>query len=103
MVIEDDVEIGANSTVDRAALEATIIGRGTKIDNLVMVAHNCRVGAHCLLIAQVGMSGSIELGPYVTIAGQAGLKENALVSLPGEEESEDEADEITQTAQRIAG
>lgn len=73
VVIEDDVEIGANSTVDRGALDATVIGRGTKIDNLVMVAHNCRVGPHCLLVGQMGLSGSVEVGPYVTIAGQAGV------------------------------
>jgi UDP-3-O-[3-hydroxymyristoyl] glucosamine N-acyltransferase len=73
VVIEDDVEIGANTTVDRAALDATVIGRGTKIDNLVMVGHNCRTGIHCLLVAQVGLSGSNELGNYVTVAGQAGL------------------------------
>lgn len=73
VLIEDDVEIGACTTIDRGALDATIIGRGTKIDNLVMVGHNCRVGRHCLLVAQVGLSGSIEVGDYVTIAGQAGL------------------------------
>ena len=73
VVIEDDVEIGANTTIDRAALESTIIGRGTKVDNLVMIAHNCRTGAHCLLIAQVGIAGTVDLGDYVTIAGQAGL------------------------------
>ena len=72
-VIEDDVEIGANSTVDRGALGDTRIGRGTKVDNLVMVAHNVVVGRHCLLIAQCGTSGSSELGDYVTVAGQAGL------------------------------
>ena len=73
VIIEDFVEIGANSTIDRGALEPTVIGRGTKIDNLVMVAHNCRVGAHSLLIAQSGLSGSVETGPYVTVAGQSGV------------------------------
>lgn len=73
VIIEDDVEIGANSTVDRAALDATVIGQGTKIDNLVMVAHNCLIGPHSLLVAQVGLSGSVSLGPYVTVAGQAGV------------------------------
>ena len=73
VVIEDDVEIGANTTVDRATLDATVIGKGTKIDNLVMVAHNCNVGRHCLIIAQAGVSGSTTLGNYVTIAGQAGM------------------------------
>ena len=74
VIIEDDVEIGANSTVDRAALGATVIGKGTKIDNLVMVAHNCKVGPHCLLVGQAGMAGSVELAPYVTIAAQVGIK-----------------------------
>jgi UDP-3-O-[3-hydroxymyristoyl] glucosamine N-acyltransferase len=73
VIIGDDVEIGANSCVDRGALGATIIGRGTKIDNLVQVAHNVQTGEHCLLISQVGISGSTRLGNYVVIAGQAGL------------------------------
>ena len=73
VVIEDDVEIGANTTIDRATLDATVIGRGTKIDNLVMVAHNCTVGRHTILVSQAGISGSTSIGNYVTIAGQAGL------------------------------
>jgi len=73
VVIGDDVEIGANSCVDRGALGATVIGRGTKIDNLVQVAHNVQTGEHCLLIAQVGISGSTKLGNYVVLAGQAGI------------------------------
>ncbi|HSY20387.1 MAG TPA: UDP-3-O-(3-hydroxymyristoyl)glucosamine N-acyltransferase [Candidatus Acidoferrales bacterium] len=73
VVISDDVEIGANSCVDRGALGATVIGRGTKIDNLVQVAHNVQTGEHCLLISQVGISGSTRLGNYVVVAGQAGL------------------------------
>ena len=73
VVIEDDVEIGANSAIDRAALGETRIGKGTKIDNLVHVAHNVIVGRHCLLVGQSGTSGSTELGDYVTVAGQAGL------------------------------
>jgi UDP-3-O-[3-hydroxymyristoyl] glucosamine N-acyltransferase len=73
VVVEDDVEIGANTTVDRAALEETVIGRGTKIDDLVMIGHNCRVGRHTILVAQAGISGSSVLGDYVTVAGQAGL------------------------------
>jgi UDP-3-O-[3-hydroxymyristoyl] glucosamine N-acyltransferase len=71
--IEDDVEIGANSTVDRAALGETVIGEGTKIDNLVQVGHNVRIGKHCLLVSQVGIAGSTELGDYVVAAGQAGV------------------------------
>jgi UDP-3-O-[3-hydroxymyristoyl] glucosamine N-acyltransferase len=73
VVIEDDVEIGANTTIDRAALETTRVSSGTKIDNLVMIGHNCRLGRHCVIVAQAGVSGSTELGDYVTIAGQAGL------------------------------
>ena len=73
VVIEDDVEIGANTTIDRATLAATVIGQGTKIDNLVMVGHNSSVGRHGILVGQVGISGSTTIGNYVTIAGQAGL------------------------------
>jgi len=73
VVIEDDVEIGANTTIDRAALDVTRIGRGTKIDDQVMVGHNSIVGRHCILVGQSGISGSTVIGDYVTIAGQAGL------------------------------
>jgi UDP-3-O-[3-hydroxymyristoyl] glucosamine N-acyltransferase len=72
VVLEDDVEIGANATVDRAALGATVVGRGTKIDNLVMIGHGCRIGAGCLLAAQVGLAGSTHLGARVMMGGQAG-------------------------------
>lgn len=71
--IEDDVEIGANVTVDRAAMGKTVIKRGTKIDNLVQVAHNVVVGENCLLAAQAGIAGSAELGDHVTLAGQVGV------------------------------
>ena len=73
VVIEDDVEIGANTTIDRAALAATVIGRGTKIDNLVMIAHNCVIGENCTIVSQVGISGSTKLGKRVTLAGQVGV------------------------------
>ena len=73
VVIEDDVEIGANSTVDRAALEETRIGRGTKIDNLVMVAHNVTVGQASVILSQVGISGSSRIGNGVVLAGQVGV------------------------------
>jgi len=72
VVVEDDVEIGANSTVDRGTLGETRIGRGTKIDNLVMVAHGAVIGPHGLLAAQVGVSGSTQIGSHVTMAGQSG-------------------------------
>ena len=73
VIIGDDVEIGANVTIDRGALKPTIIGKGTKIDNLVQVGHNVEIGEHCLLIAQAGVAGSSHLGNYVALAGQAGV------------------------------
>ena len=73
VVIEDHVEIGANSCVDRAAMGITLIKRGTKIDNLVQVAHNCTVGEHSILVAQVGLAGSCTLGHHVVLAGQVGI------------------------------
>src|SRR5262245_54708692 len=72
VVLEDDVEVGANATIDRAALGETRIGRGTKIDNLVQIAHGCRIGPGCLLAAQVGLAGGTVLGPGVMMGGQAG-------------------------------
>jgi UDP-3-O-[3-hydroxymyristoyl] glucosamine N-acyltransferase len=73
VVIGDDVEIGANSTLDRARFSRTTIGNGTKIDNLVQIAHNVVIGRHCLICAQVGIAGSTTLGDYVVLGGQAGL------------------------------
>lgn len=73
VVIEDDVEIGANVTIDRARVNKTLIGKGTKIDNLVHIAHNVIIGKHCIIVAQVGISGSTTVGDNTTIAGQAGL------------------------------
>ncbi|HWQ92952.1 MAG TPA: UDP-3-O-(3-hydroxymyristoyl)glucosamine N-acyltransferase [Clostridia bacterium] len=73
VIIRDDVEIGANTTIDRGALGPTIIGRGTKIDNLVQIAHNVTIGEHCLVVSQVGIAGSTRLGNYVILAGQVGL------------------------------
>jgi UDP-3-O-[3-hydroxymyristoyl] glucosamine N-acyltransferase len=71
--IEDDVEVGANTTIDRAALGKTVIRRGVKIDNLVMVAHNVVIGEDSIIVAQVGISGSTKLGNNVTLGGQVGL------------------------------
>jgi UDP-3-O-[3-hydroxymyristoyl] glucosamine N-acyltransferase len=71
--VGDDVEIGANSTVDRGSLGATVIGNGTKIDNLVHIGHNVRIGARCVIMAQVGIAGTTTLEDDVVIAGQAGL------------------------------
>lgn len=73
VVIEDDVEIGANVTIDRARFDQTVIGRGTKIDNLVQVGHNVVMGEHCLVVAQVGISGSVNIGRGAILAGQAGI------------------------------
>jgi UDP-3-O-[3-hydroxymyristoyl] glucosamine N-acyltransferase len=73
VIIHDDVEIGANVTIDRGALGPTVIGKGTKIDNLVQIAHNVTMGENCLVIAQVGIAGSTKFGNYVTLAGQVGL------------------------------
>jgi len=73
VIIHDDVEIGANAAIDRAALGATVIGAGTKIDNLVHVAHNVVMGRHCLVMGQVGFAGSTHLGDYVIIASQSGI------------------------------
>ncbi|RME40822.1 MAG: UDP-3-O-(3-hydroxymyristoyl)glucosamine N-acyltransferase [Planctomycetota bacterium] len=73
VVIEDDVEIGANATIDRAKCGVTRIGRGAKIDNLVMIAHNCEVGEGSILVAQVGIAGSTKLGRYVMLGGQVGV------------------------------
>ncbi|HMP84256.1 MAG TPA: UDP-3-O-(3-hydroxymyristoyl)glucosamine N-acyltransferase, partial [Verrucomicrobiota bacterium] len=73
VIIGDDVEIGANVTIDRGALGPTVIGKGTKIDNLVQIAHNVQIGEHCLVISQVGIAGSTKLGNYVVLAGQVGL------------------------------
>ena len=76
VVIEDFVEIGANSCIDRAAMDTTLIKAGTKIDNLVQVAHNCTVGNHSILVAQVGLAGSCKLGHHVVLAGQVGLADH---------------------------
>jgi UDP-3-O-[3-hydroxymyristoyl] glucosamine N-acyltransferase len=72
-VIEDDVEIGAGCTIDRARFGRTVIGEGTKIDNLVQIGHNVIIGKHCILCAQVGISGSVVIEDYVVLAGQAGV------------------------------
>jgi UDP-3-O-[3-hydroxymyristoyl] glucosamine N-acyltransferase len=73
VIVEDDVEIGANVTIDRGALGPTLIGRGTKIDNLVQVAHNVVLGENCLVVAQVGIAGSTTIGSNTILAGQVGL------------------------------
>lgn len=76
VVIGNNVEIGANTTIDRGTIENTVIGDNTKIDNLVMIGHNCRVGKGCLIVSQVGIAGSCVIGDRVVIAGQAGLADH---------------------------
>ncbi len=79
LVIEDDVEIGANTTIDRGALDETRIGRGTKIDNLVHVGHNCQIGEDVVIAAQTGLSGSIVIENGVVLGGQVGIGEHARI------------------------
>jgi UDP-3-O-[3-hydroxymyristoyl] glucosamine N-acyltransferase len=76
VVLEDDVEIGANTTIDRGTYGATRIGAGTKIDNLVQIAHNCRIGRHNIICSQVGIAGSSITGDYVVMAGQVGVRDH---------------------------
>ena len=73
VIIQDDCEIGANTTIDRGANRDTVIGEGTKIDNLVQIGHNVTVGRHCVIVSQVGISGSTDIGDFVAIGGQAGI------------------------------
>jgi UDP-3-O-[3-hydroxymyristoyl] glucosamine N-acyltransferase len=79
VTIEDDVELGANVTVDRATLGQTIIKQGTKVDNLVQIAHNVTIGAHSILVSQVGIAGSTRVGHHVMIGGQAGLADHLVI------------------------
>jgi UDP-3-O-[3-hydroxymyristoyl] glucosamine N-acyltransferase len=74
VVLEDDVEIGANTCIDRAQTGSTRIGAGTKVDNLVQIGHNCRIGKHCVIAALTGMAGSTVIGDYVKVAGQVGFR-----------------------------
>lgn len=79
VVIEDHVEIGANTCIDRGALGTTRIKKGTKIDNLVQIGHNCTIGEHCIVVAQVGIAGSCTLGHHVILAGQAGVTDHVTI------------------------
>lgn len=76
VILEDDVEVGACATIDRGMIEATIIGQGTKVDNQVMIAHNCRVGRHNVFASQVGLAGSVTTGDYVQMGGQVGIADH---------------------------
>ena len=79
VIIQDDVEIGANTTVDRGSTRDTVIGEGTKIDNLVQIAHNVSIGRHCLIAGQTGISGSSQVGDFVMMGGQVGLADHVTV------------------------
>jgi len=79
VIIQDDVEIGAGTTVDRGAIRDTVIGEGTKIDNLVQVGHNVRIGRHCIIVAQTGISGSSTLEDFVVLGARVGLNNNVTI------------------------
>jgi len=79
VIIQDRVEIGANSTIDRAALGDTVIGEGCKIDNLVQIGHNTRIGRHCVIAGQAGLSGSVVLGDFVAVGGKAGVADHVTI------------------------
>jgi UDP-3-O-[3-hydroxymyristoyl] glucosamine N-acyltransferase len=79
VIIQDDVEIGANSTVDRGHVLDTVVGEGTKIDNLVQIAHNVEIGRHCVIVSQVGISGSARLGDFVMLGGQVGVNNHVTI------------------------
>lgn len=79
VILQDDVEIGASACVDRGAMDDTIIGEGTKLDNLVQIAHNCKIGRHCMLTGQVGIAGSTTIGDFVTMGGQSGSADHVTI------------------------
>jgi UDP-3-O-[3-hydroxymyristoyl] glucosamine N-acyltransferase len=79
VVIGDDVEIGANTCIDRATLGATVIGDGTKLDNMVHIAHNCRIGRHVAIAAQTGLAGGVTIGDYAVVGGQVGVGDKARI------------------------
>ncbi|HEX3653307.1 MAG TPA: UDP-3-O-(3-hydroxymyristoyl)glucosamine N-acyltransferase [Rhizomicrobium sp.] len=79
VILQDRVEVGACTAIDRGALGDTVIGEGTKIDNLVQIGHNCRIGRHCVIVGQVGMGGSCELGDFVVLGGQAAVADHVKI------------------------
>lgn len=79
VILEDDVDVGAGSCVDRATVGRTVIGEGTKIDNQVQVGHNCSIGKHCILVSQVGLAGSVRVGDYTILAARAGVADNITI------------------------
>src|SRR6185436_15835684 len=79
VILQDQVEVGANSTIDRGALGDTVIGEGTKIDNLVQIGHNTKIGRHCVLAGQAGISGSVVLGDFVIVGGAVGIADHVTI------------------------
>ena len=73
VIIQDGVELGAGTTIDRGGSDDTVIGEGTKIDNLVQIGHNCTIGRHCIIVSLCGIAGSVTLGDYVMLGGQVGV------------------------------
>ncbi len=80
VIIEDDVEIGSNTTIDRAMVDETVVKKGTKIDNLVMIGHNCKIGENTVLVSQVGIAGSSKIGNNVILAGQVGVADHITIT-----------------------
>ena len=79
VIIQDGVEIGANTTIDRGSGRDTVIGEGTKIDNLVQIGHNCTIGRHCILVSQCGISGSVTIGDYAMLGGKVGVADHVTI------------------------
>ena len=79
VIVQDKVEIGSGTTIDRGAIGDTVIGEGTKIDNLVQIGHNTHIGRHCIIVSQVGISGSCEIGDFVVMGGQVGIADHAVI------------------------
>jgi UDP-3-O-[3-hydroxymyristoyl] glucosamine N-acyltransferase len=79
VIVQDHVEIGANTTIDRGGSGDTVIGEGTKIDNLVQIGHNCTIGRHCIIVSQCGISGSVTLGDFAVLGGQVGIADHLTI------------------------
>ena len=79
VIVQDNVEIGVNTTIDRGGGGDTVIGEGTKIDNLVQIGHNCMIGRHCILVSQCGISGSVTIGDYAVLGGKVGVADHVTI------------------------
>ena len=79
VIVQDNVEIGANTTIDRGGNGDTVIGEGTKIDNLVQIGHNCMIGRHCIIVSECGLSGGVVLGDHVMLGGQVGIADHLTI------------------------